>query len=139
MTFQTFTGADYLRIDAANAFGLDKLDWDDRIIWFNENEHRLDSLVEKAEEPAMFYASIQAYSKAKRKEVINYPISLDATASGMQILSLLAGCEKSARLCNVVFNGKRMDAYTALYDIMMDVLGETGQIRREDVKKAVRV
>jgi DNA-directed RNA polymerase len=36
---QTFTGKQYLQIDIANNFGLDKKPFADRLSWFNKNEH----------------------------------------------------------------------------------------------------
>lgn len=135
--FQTFSGMQYLKIDTANNFGLDKEDWNTRIDWFDQVEGDLENLIKDAEEPALFYASVQAYRKAKRGEPVSHPISLDATASGIQILACLTGCEKSARLCNVVDAGRRMDAYTALYSSMLVRVGESAKIERKDVKQAV--
>lgn len=136
--FQTFSGMQYLKIDVANNFGLDKEDWNTRLDWFDQAEGDLERLIKDAEEPALFYASTQAYRKAMRKEPVAYPISLDATASGIQILSCLTGCEKSARLCNVIDAGKRMDAYTGLYSSMLALVGEGAKIERKHVKQAVR-
>ena len=136
--FQTFSGMQYLKIDTANNFGLDKEDWNTRIDWFDQVEGDLENLIKDAEEPALFYASVQAYRKAKRSEPVSHPISLDATASGIQILACLTGCRKSALLCNVVDAGRRMDAYTALYSSMLVRVGESAKIERKDVKQAVR-
>jgi hypothetical protein len=137
MTMQTFTGKQYLKIDTANNFGLDKLDWDDRIEWFDSNEYRLDKLLTEAGEPALYYASILAWNQSKQGMVSNYPISLDATASGLQVLSLLTGCPKSAALCNVIDTGHRRDAYTLLYQMLMARTDGTAKIDRDDVKHAV--
>lgn len=137
MTMQLFTGKQYLQIDIANNYGLDKEDWDARLDWFAQAEGNLEHIVKDAEEPALFYAATEAYRKAQRGEAIAYPISLDATASGLQILAALTGCRKSALLCNVVDAGKRMDAYTALYQLMLQRVGDTAKIERADVKKAV--
>jgi DNA-dependent RNA polymerase len=137
MTMQLFTGKQYLQIDIANNFGLDKEDWDNRLDWFLQAEGNLEHMVKDAEEPALFYVSTEAYRKAQRGEAIAYPISLDATASGLQILAALTGCRKSALLCNVLDAGKRMDAYTALYKLMLQRVGDTAKIERADVKKAV--
>src|SRR4249919_3339607 len=102
MSFQAFTGKDYLKIDIANNFGLDKEDWDIRLSWFQENEPNLDKMIKQAEEPALFYAGVQAWKRAKQGKPCGYPISLDATSSGIQFLACLTGDRKAAKLCNVV-------------------------------------
>jgi hypothetical protein len=118
-----FTGLEYLKIDIASNFGLDKEDWDIRLDWFEQNKNQLHSLVPKAETPALFYAGILAWEKAVVGEASGYPISLDATCSGIQILSALACDRKAAELCNVVDTGHREDAYTAIYDRMVATTG----------------
>ena len=144
MTFQTFTGAQYLKIDIANNFGkdgqgraLDKLTWNERIEWFDAHEHELDSLVAKAEKPALFFAGVQAWQAYKAKEPSGYAISLDGCSSGLQILSCLLGDRKAASLCNVVDTGKREDAYTLVYEWMLQRLGGQIQLDRDPVKKAI--
>lgn len=134
---QTFTGKEYLKIDIANNFGLDKKTWDERIAWFDENEHQLESLLPKAEEPALFYAGYLAWEKAKEGKPSGYPISLDATCSGIQILSVLAGDRKAAELCNVVDKGIREDAYTAVYQDMVSQIDDSAKISRELTKQAI--
>ena len=79
---QTFTSKEYLKIDISNNFGNDKLNWADRIKWFDDNEAHLMSLLDKAETPALYYAGVQAWNQVKQGEAIGYPIGLDATASG---------------------------------------------------------
>ena len=124
MSFQTFSGKEYLKIDIANNFGLDKEDWDIRIAWFDDNEDKLDELVKQAEEPALYYAGVQAWKKACKGQSSGYPISLDATSSGIQLLAALTGDRKAARLCNIVDTGHREDAYTGLYNTMLERIGE---------------
>lgn len=82
MTMQTFTGMQYLQIDIANNFGLDKKNWDVRLDWFKSMETQLENLVSQAENPALFYAGVQAYRAAQRGEASGYPISLDGCSSG---------------------------------------------------------
>lgn len=137
MTFQTFTGKEYLMIDIASNFGLDKDDWSDRIAWFKRNEHQLDALVMKAEEPALFFAGVQAWRDVQANKPIGYMISLDATASGLQILAALACDRKAAEICNVVSTGHRMDAYTVVYNEMCERLGDVAKIDRKETKMAL--
>lgn len=137
MTFQTFSGMNYLKIDVASNFGLDKKTWDERIAWTNTNMDKLEELVHKADEPALYFASVRGLRQAQSGEPSGYPISLDATSSGLQILACLTGDANAASICNVVDEGARMDAYTIIYDIMLSLLGEEERISRTDVKSAV--
>jgi ACT domain-containing protein len=137
MTFQTFTPIEYLKIDIASNFGLDKETWDFRINWFNDNEENLDGIIKDADEPALFYAGTQAYYKALRGEASGYPISLDATASGAQLLSVMVGCAKSARLCNVIDTGDREDLYTNIFDVIATKVSSVLAVSQKQAKQAI--
>ena len=137
MAFQEFSGKEYLKIDIANNMGLDKEDWDVRLAWFDDNEENLDALIKQAEEPALYYAGVQAWKKAKAGKPSGYPISLDATSSGIQLLAALTGDRKAAALCNVIDTGHREDAYTGLYNTMLAKVGEGAKISRKDTKQAI--
>lgn len=140
---QTFTPSEYIKIDIANNFGLDKKNWDERISWFDQNKDQLHSLVPQADEPALFYAGIKAWEAYLNKEPSGYMISLDATASGMQLLAVLTGDMSAAKLCNVVSDfsedavAQRRDGYTVIYNMMLKVMGESAKITRDDCKKAI--
>lgn len=140
---QTFTGKQYLQIDIANNYGLDKISWIDRMGWFEQNEAHLRSLVPQAKEPALFYAGILAWEATQRQEPTGYMVSLDATSSGLQLLAALTGDRKAAQLCNVIdFSpqavAERRDGYTVIYNMMREYLDEdSGEISRDDVKQAI--
>lgn len=134
---QTFTGREYLKIDIANNFGLDKMDWADRISWFDTNEHNLEGLVNVADTPALYYAGVKAWRDVQAGKPIGYMISLDATSSGLQLLAALTGDRQASELCNVVDTGARRDAYTGIYAHMLKALGETAKIDRSMAKQAV--
>lgn len=145
---QKFTGKQYLMIDIASNFGLDKKTWKQRLAWFEQNQHIIQDakavhdLIKQADEPALFAAGVRAWNLCRNGEPSGYPISLDATSSGLQILSALTGDRKAAEICNVVnrMNGdeaERADAYTIVYHMMLEIIGESGKIKREDTKKAI--
>jgi len=134
---QRFTPLEYLKVDIASTFGLDKKTWNERLSWFEENQGQLHALLPQAENPALYFAGILAYEDVKQGKPIGYPISLDATSSGLQLLAVLTGDRSAAEICNVVNVGNRMDAYTAVYQRMVDTLGEASKIKREDCKDAI--
>lgn len=134
---QEFKGIDYLRIDIANSFGMDKKNWEPRLQWFADNEPVLEKLIHDADEPAQFMAGVLAYRKAMQREATGYMVGLDATASGIQILSALSGCIKSAATCNLVNTGNREDSYTIGNDRMNVILQKVGIIPRDDSKYAI--
>lgn len=134
---QEFTPKQYMKIDIANSFGLDKKNWDERLQWFEENEPNLLSKLSEAENPAMYYAGVKAWDDVKAGRSTGYPISLDATSSGIQILSVLTGDRQAATISNVVDAGKRQDAYQVLFDSMLRRVGGNVQFGRPDLKRAI--
>lgn len=135
--FQAHTAREYLKIDIANNYGCDKDDWDDRISWFDKHEAQLHDLVKSADEPALFFAGVLAWEKVQAGLPIGYMISLDATSSGLQILACLTGDRKAALLCNVIDAGHRADAYTGIYTQMVEHIGETAKISRDQCKEGI--
>ena len=139
---QLFTGKQYLQIDIANSFGLEKANWQERLDWFDRHKDCLNEMLPQAADPAMYFAGVQAWEHVKNGLPIGYPISLDATSSGLQILAALTSDRRAAQLCNVVDTGDREDAYTEIFEIMVDRLinrlGEhAGSISRDDCKRAI--
>lgn len=137
MAFQTFSGREYLKIDIANHYGLDKQTFYERIRWFDQNQHQLDNLVTTAEEPALFFAGKEAWYAVEDSQPIGYMISLDATSSGLQLLAALTGDRSAAELCNVVDTGNREDAYQGIYNRMLKHTGGTAKISKAMAKDAV--
>ncbi|MFP3556459.1 DNA-directed RNA polymerase, partial [Paraburkholderia sp. SIMBA_049] len=132
-----FTGMQYLQIDIASNYGLDKKTWDERLTWFEQHKDCLHEMLATAETPALFYAGVKAYEAAVQGIATGYPVSLDATSSGLQILAALTGDRSAAALCNVIDTGRREDAYTGVYTAMVEAIGEEGKIKREDTKQAI--
>jgi len=132
---QTFTGRQYLHIDIANCFGLDRLDWKDRLHWFENNEPDLEDLDVHAKHPVLFRKAVRAWRQAEHGNPVNHIMGLDATASGLQLMGVLSGCIETAKATNVVNTGHRQDAY----DLIAGCMKEHGakNTTREDVKKPV--
>lgn len=141
MAFQEFSARQYLKIDIANNFGdggkLDKKLWEERIDWFDTHEHCLEQMVRQADEPALYFAGVQAWREVQKGNPIGYPITLDGCSSGLQILACLTGDRLAAELCNVVDTGYREDAYSAIYMAMLALIEEEGKVTRKKAKDAV--
>lgn len=141
---QYFTPKQYLEIDIANSWGLDKESWATRLGWFNDNRTQLESdgleeiqkMAHQAEEPAQFYAGVLAYRDMLAGKPIGYLCGLDATASGIQLLSVLSGCPQSAGTCNLVNHGQRADAYTLMHQYMDRLLNNNSPYDRKSIKAA---
>lgn len=143
-----FTGKQYLEIDIANSFGLDQDPWHVRLSWFQYNRSKIESdpmpdivkWSKDAKEPAQFLAGVMAYRDTKAGKPTGYLCGLDATASGLQLLSVLSGCKQSAATCNLVDTGRREDAYTLVYQRVCEILDvhpSLFAIPRKDCKQAL--
>ena len=140
-----FTGLEYLKMDIARSYGLDKATWQERLDWYTRNSHIVehadtDTIAEharEAEEPAQFFAGILAMRDTLEGKPSGFLCSLDATASGVQLLSIFSGCIKSASTCNLINTGNREDAYTSCYRHMNSIVKPTVEIPRNAVKDAL--
>ena len=109
-------GKYWLKIHIANCYGHDKLSYDDRIAWVDEQSwlllkiasDPLDYIREwnEADNPLMFLAGCDAYASSIRGEGVRLPVSLDATCSGLQLYAGLLKDYEGARVVNVVDKGE---------------------------------
>ena len=72
----------YLAIDIAGHFGLDKLTFMDRLAWFKQNHKDLESLTDQAEDKPLFVKSVQVLRDIQLGRATGHMVSLDAVCSG---------------------------------------------------------
>lgn len=120
-----FTPYEYLLIAIANANGMDKALWNERIEWAdnftsqNTLKQQLEYAAEECiEEPIIMAKAIKAHDDVMEGKPTGFLCNLDATASGIQIMSAITGCWKGAEKVNLVNNGKRNDIYSDMAEEM---------------------
>jgi hypothetical protein len=139
MTFTTYTAWQYLLIDAANQFGLDKLTFEQRIEWATKMLADLETLAQDAPKKTLplYIKAVMAIRKAQQGIPTGHMVGLDAICSGMQVMSALTGCIDGAKATGLVDTGVRPDAYTAVTTEMKSILGAAVDVSRDDAKNAV--
>lgn len=124
---KTFTGFEYLLIDAANNFhtGLDKKTFEERIQWTTDNLTWLEDLagITKWKNKPLYLKAVQAIRKAQAGIPTGHLVGLDAVNSGMQIMSALVGCEKGANATGLIDPDVRSNAYAEITENMVKELG----------------
>ncbi len=133
---QTYSAFEYLCIDIANQSGLDKALFPDRVTWVLDNINRLEYLDTPRKERPLYLKAVQTLRKAQRNEPTGHLVGLDACCSGMQIMSVLSGCEEGCKATNLINTGERRDAYTEVTKAAAIELGEAINIERADIKSA---
>jgi len=122
-------GEFWLKVSIANSFGMDKKSWGIRYIFGNKDIEELRGLrCSPDDEPQMYYKLIDQLENHYKGGSVDALVGLDASWSGLQIMSIITRCKDSALWSNIR-GSKRRDAYTELS------LG-TG-ISRKDLKKAI--
>lgn len=134
---QEFTGYEYMLIDIANQFGLDKKLFEERIAWTQTNMDKLESLAEQADKPALYMKGVLALRKVLRGLPTGHIIGFDAVCSGIQIMSALTGCKQGARATGLIDPTVRADAYTSLTDIIAQKLSDATGVTRDQAKDAL--
>lgn len=135
MTF--YTGWQYLLIDAATQYGLDKLTFEERIQWAELHLGVLETLADEAETKPLFIKAVMAIRKAQRGEPTGHMVGVDGCCSGIQMMSVLTGCVAGATATGLVDPNVRADAYTACTAAMQELLGSSVNVSRGDAKQAL--
>lgn len=112
-----FTPLEYIYIDIANHYGLDKLTWEERINWVTTWKPLLES-IQDADNPILYKKAVRSLRRVQKGLPTNTPVSLDSCWSGGQIMSILMRCEETAKASNMINTGKREDVYTTIKDHM---------------------
>ena len=134
-----FTAWQYLLIDAANNFGLDKLLFEERIQWATENLSKLEALIPQAKKKTrpLYIKAVMAIRKAQASIPTGHLVGFDAVCSGIQVMSAMTGCIAGATATGLVDPNVRADAYTACTKEMEHILGDTLHVSRDDAKDAL--
>jgi hypothetical protein len=103
-----------LYIAIANHAGKDKLTWAERVKWVSEQD--VDKI--EWEEPILGRKALRALKDTTHHKPSGYVMSIDATASGIQVMAVLSGCRETAKYVNCVDPTKRYDLYTEIADMM---------------------
>lgn len=135
--FQELTGTDYIRAAVACCYDktVEKLQWDDRLAAYEDliasDMWDTDKMYEKASNPVGLRAAREALQKAVANQPTGFTVSLDASSSGLQFLSLLTRCPTSWKLCGG--DEEVLDAYVEIFDSMDSGL----DLDRKDVKQCI--
>lgn len=144
--FKLFNAIDFICIDLANCVGTqgsfrgDKETFEVRIKWVRDNFMNLESYIDLAEDTPLYVKALHALRESVKGNPIGHLVALDATCSGIQIMSAITGCIKGADATGLI-SDKRADAYTDVTRTMNEILKLKGMssivVPRSDVKRAV--
>ena len=129
----SYTAFDWLLINVANAFKHDKILFEDRIKWAYERVWELPTLARTVDEQK----AVLALHSAIRTGKSNCFVMLDASCSGIQILSALTNCSTGATHTGIGIPTVVGDAYTAVQNSMNKRLEGSLNLPRPIVKAAV--
>lgn len=147
--FKVFEPIEYLCIDIANNFGDDpstgfkgdKELFETRIQWVKDNFNRLEERYEEADEKYLYIKAVMALRDVMQGKATGHTVMLDASCSGLQIMSCLTGCKRGGDMTGLIDPNKRSDAYTEITDQMNLQLSQLSmamiKINRADAKEAV--
>lgn len=135
----SFTGFQYVLIDIASQWGLDKLTFPERLEWAYKHFNDFESLAEDRghfKEHPLYMKSVMGLRRIQAGQPTGMLVGLDAVCSGMQVLSAATGCETGARSTGMVTPDERADAYTACTEAMQRRIPAFTMDGRADIKDA---
>lgn len=133
---KTYTPFEFLCIDVANQGYNDKKLFEERIQWVKENFNRLLFLQTSKKERPLYLKAVNALYSACRGEELGHMVGLDATCSGMSIMSVVTKCYKGCLATNLIDPDVRNDAYTMVTGAAGELLDGDLIVTRDDAKDA---
>lgn len=133
---KNYTSFEFLCIDVANQFGLDKSLFEERIQWVKDNFNQLMVIDSPKKERPLYVKAVQALYKACRNIPTGHMVGLDATCSGMSIMSVVTKCYQGCLATNLIDPNVRNDAYTMVTGAASDMLDGELIVSRADAKDA---
>ena len=133
---KTYTPFEFLCIDVANQADMDKKLFEERIQWVKENFNRLLYLQTSKKERPLYVKAVTALYRACKSEAIGHMVGLDATCSGMSIMSVVTKCYKGCLATNLIDPDVRNDAYTMVTNAAGEMLDGDLIVTRQDAKDA---
>lgn len=132
-------GLIWLGRDICNQYGLDKLSFSDKDEWISKNQDLIYTIskgeyLEQAEDPIRLIKACKAYIDALDGKEIGYMCGIDASASGISIMSLLTKDELGCKYTNLIDSKNRYDLYTELTKKFVKEV--KGEITPELLKRA---
>lgn len=134
---KSFSGTQYLMIDAATQFGLSKKTFEERIEWTKANLNNLESLLPQAEEKPLYLKAVNAIRDTQAGKSIGHLVGLDSCSSGIQLLSAAMGCRTGALHTGLINPNAMPDAYMTCTSFMKQELGYMVDVPRADAKQAL--
>lgn len=131
-----YTGFEWLCVDVANQGYDDKKLFEERIEWVKENFNRLTVLATSKKERPLYVKAVMSLLHACKGREIGHLVGLDATCSGMSIMSVLTKCYNGCLATNLIDPDVRNDAYTMVTEAASDFLGGGMEVSRQDAKDA---
>ncbi len=132
-----YSGYEYLCIDVANHYGLDKQVFEDRIQWTQDHLQELETLSDRAECQPLYKKAVMALRKALNGIPTGHLVEADSSASGIQIMSAITGCHAGGMSTNLIAPNRRVDAYGELTKEMNKILGNNFKVSRADAKQCL--
>lgn len=136
--YLTESGLRYLKIDIANAFGLDKQSYEDRIAFVDNC--KISDLFDKVDEADSKYEYRNAIKELYNSQAKGLPVEhityLDCTNQALQLYAVLTSCKDTAYLCNISSGDVLTDAYGVLAKAMNEIT-KLDIFDRNNCKKAL--
>lgn len=132
------SGLRWLKIHSANTYGEDKISFDDRVKWFDNNYEKIKSYVEdpfnnteweNADYPFIFLSScidlVEAIQSGKPENYISYlSVALDGSCSGIQHYSRMLRDTEGGEGVNLIPQDKPNDIYGKVSNKLKENLEE---------------